>query len=331
MRLTRVLLTLACALGLTSQNLWGQTAGDWRFAHPQATLVGGLRASALLQSPLLKTALDQAAVKDPQVGMAMAIAQNMLRGVTEIRFSLMDNGSPTPDVLILVSGTLEPTTLALLQGQGQAQGPAKMETYSVDANTLLMGTGASLQAATARMSQAASPAEMQSVAFLQAGQITAGHDLWIAGKIPDIPGASLPLGLNLNLRGFAVGMSFTDAIGLEVAAQTNTADQAEALVKMIRDAEAKQPLGTVGVRPELSVNGTTARLRVSVPIDQVMQAMQNPALAGLMGGTTPAQPTDPVRPLAPPPKPSKPIRGTVIIQGLESGTLEIPIEVTPRP
>jgi len=320
MPLTRLLLTL----GLASQ-MWAQTPADWRFAHPQATLVGGLRVGALLQSPLIKTALDQAGTKNPQVAMGMAIVQNMFRGVTDIQFSLLENGSPNPDSLILVSGNLDPNTLAMLESQGKS--PAgKMETYRVNDSTLLIGSGASLKAAIARLSQAA-PDESQSVAFLQAKQITAGHDFWIAGQLPNIPGIPIPQGINLNLRGFAIGMSFSDQISMEASAQTATAEQAESLVKMFRDAEAKQP--STGVHPEVSINGTTARLKISVPADEVMKALQNPALAGIVGAGGAAQASA----LPPPPpkaaKPPKPSRGTVIIQGLEGGPLEIPIDSPP--
>jgi hypothetical protein len=144
-------------------------------------------------------------------------------------------------------------------------------------------------------------------------------------NIPNMPAIPLPAGLKLDLQGFAVGISLSDKISLEVAANTATADQAEALVKMIRDAGPKQsPAGSP--QPEISVQGTTARLRVSVPADQVMEAMKNPALAGLIAGAPGAAPA-PLPTL--PPKPPKPSRGTVIIQGLEGGTLEIPIE-TPQ-
>jgi len=320
LQLTRVLLTVTCALGLASPTLLAQSE-DWRFAHPQATLVGGVRVAALLQSPLLKTALDQASAQNPQVGMGLALAQTLFKGINDVRFSIVDNGTPSPDTLVLVMGTLDPTTLAMLQGTGQAQGqtpgPAKTETYTVNPTTLLIGSGASLKAAIARLSQ--DPADLVSAAFLHAGKITPGYDLWIAGQIPKIP--SLPLPPDLNLQGFAFGMSLSDKISLEVAAETTTADQAEALVKVLRNAESAQPAGPGAVRPEISAQGTTARLRVSVPMEQVMEAMKNPALAGLIGAAP-----NTLQPLPQPPKPAKPSRGTVIIEGLEGGPLEFPID-----
>lgn len=311
------LCTLVCTLGLAAQTLSAQADGDWRFAHPQATLVGGIRVNALLSSPLLKAALDQAGAKDPSVAMGMAIARSLFRNVNEVRFSLQENGSTTPDTLILVRGALDPASMQMLQGE--------MESQAIDANTMLIGAGDSLRAAVARLGNVADP---QSAAFQQARRIPSGYDLWFAGEIPNIPGISLPQGLNLNLRGFAIGMSFTDNIGLEVSAQTATAEQAEALVKMVREAEAKQLAGAV--HPEVSVEGTTARLRVSVPAEQLMQAMQNPAVTGIMGGTAAAASRTALVPPPAPPKPAtppKPVRGTVIIQGLEGGTLEIPIQV----
>jgi len=323
MRFTRVLLMVAGALGLASQALLGQ-AVDWRFAHPQATAVGGLRVSTLLQSPLLKTALEQGTTKNPQAAMGIAIVQNLLAGITEVRFSIVDNGTANPDMLLLVSGALDPNILAMLQGDsdlqplGKAPAPPKMESYRVNATTFLLGTGASLKSAIARLSQ--DPADLSSAAFVQAGLITAGHDLWLAGQIPNIPGFAMPAGFNL--QGIALGMSFTNNIALEIAAQTATAEQAASIVKMMRDAESKQPAAGA-VRPEISVEGTTARLRVSVPADQVMEALKNPALTGLLGGTGAAQPAVP--PPAPP-KPSRQTRGTIIIEGLEGGPLEFPID-----
>src|SRR6185503_106879 len=87
MRYVRVLPVLVLTLGLGSQSVMGQTEADWRFSHPQATLVGGVRVGAILQSPLVKKALEQATSKDPQIAMGAAMAQTMLRGITDIRFS----------------------------------------------------------------------------------------------------------------------------------------------------------------------------------------------------------------------------------------------------
>jgi hypothetical protein len=214
----------------------------------------------------------------------------------------------------------------LLQSQGTGQGSEKMESITVNPTTLLLGTGASLKAAAARMSGATAADLQASTAFQKASQITPGHDFWLAGQIPDLPGLPIPQDINLNLKGFAVGLTLTDRIGLEVAAETATPAQAEALLKMVRDAEAHQPAGTT--RPEISVQGTTARMRVSMPADEVLRAMNDPALAAMLGTGGAAQPELPTLPVEPP-KPVKPVqpnRGTVIIQGLESGPLEVPIE-----
>ena len=311
MRTTRILTALVTLI-LGAQALLAQTVSDWRFAHPQATLVGGVRLGALMESPVLKMALEQATAKEPQAAMVMPMMQSMFKGVTDIRFSFQDIDSKNPDVLVMVSGTLDPATLNMLAG--------KMESQAIGTNTLLIGQGASLKAAVDRLTNA-SPAEVQSNAFLFAGQITGTHDIWLAGQIPNIPALPLP-GMSLNLQGFALGVSLGESLSLEAAIQTASPEQAEALVKLVRTAEAQQP---AGIPPaEISVQGNMARMKASVPAAQIREAMQNPALTGLMG-TAGAQGL-PELPPPPPPKPAKPKRNTVIIQGLESGTLEIPID-----
>lgn len=323
--LPALLLTVAVSSQVSmGQEVTSQSNNDWRFAHPKATLVGGVRANVLLQSPILKLALEKAG-GDPQVAMGLALAQNMLKGIDDIRFSIVDNRTPTPDALVLVSGTVDPTLLLLLQ-QGASSGSEKVEFVTINPTTLLLGSGASLKAATARLNGATTD-QQSSTAFQQASQITPGHDFWLAGQIPDLPGIPMAKDLSLNLKGFAVGLTLSDNIGLEMAAQTATPAQAEALVKMVREAEAKQPAGT-NARPEVSVQGSTARLRVSVPADEMLKAMNDPALAAIIGAGVGTQ--QGLQPLpVEPPKPAKPVkpnRGTVIIQGLEGGPLEFPIE-----
>jgi hypothetical protein len=74
-------------------------AQDWRFAHPGATLVGGLRIKAVLDSPLVNTLVEQATAKDPSTGAIVGIVRGVLGGVQEVRFSVRDMGKgKDPDV-----------------------------------------------------------------------------------------------------------------------------------------------------------------------------------------------------------------------------------------
>ena len=83
-------------------------AQDWRFAHPGATLVGGFRVKAVLDSPLVNTLISQATAKDPSTGVMVGMMRSAVGGVTEVRFSVRDMGKgQNPDVLALVTGVLD--------------------------------------------------------------------------------------------------------------------------------------------------------------------------------------------------------------------------------
>ena len=77
-------------IGALASSLFAQA--DWRFAHPDATLVGGLRPQAVLDSPYLASALAEATKQEPSAAMMLTMAKGMIGGVTEIRFSVFDNG-----------------------------------------------------------------------------------------------------------------------------------------------------------------------------------------------------------------------------------------------
>src|ERR1041384_4515791 len=91
---------------------------DWRFAHPGATMVGGLRVKTVLDSPLMNTLVSQATAKDPSAGVIVAMIRSAMGGVSEVRFSVRDMGkSQKPDVLALVTGVIDDAAArALTQG-----------------------------------------------------------------------------------------------------------------------------------------------------------------------------------------------------------------------
>ena len=110
-------------------------AQDWRFAHPGATLVGGFRLKAVLDSPLVNTVIAQATTKDPSAGMMVGMMRSTLGGVTEVRFSVRDMGKgKDPDMLALVTGVMDEAIVSALT-QGKTQG--KTTVRRIDANTML--------------------------------------------------------------------------------------------------------------------------------------------------------------------------------------------------
>ena len=293
---------------------------DWRFAHPGATLVGGFRLKAVLNSPLMNTLIAEATAKDPSTSMVVGLIRSSVGGVTEVRFSVRDTGKgKDPDVLALVTGQLDEAMVA-------AMAKGKAGAHRIDANTVLLGEGKSLEDAVARLSK---PATGLQARALDRSKALADHDLWIAGTLPEIPNMTIPM-LD-SLRGLALGISLQNDLRLELALDMDSAKTAEDLVSSVRRSQVQQP--GLGAALQSQVDGSSARFRFMLPGDQVIQAIhqgmqQNgggtSTLAGLLGtsfgstalptfkSTTPA-------PAAPP----EPMRGTIKIYGLDEGTREV--------
>jgi hypothetical protein len=291
-------------IGALASSLFAQT--DWRFAHPDATLVGGLRPQAVLDSPFLASALAEATKKEPSAAMALGMAKGLLGGVTEVRFSVQDNGGKEPDVLALVSGRLDDAFM-----RSMAQDKAKWQ--RIDANTVLMGNGASLEKAAARMRSAGTALQSR---VLDGVDTLAGYDFWLAGNIPESP---MTAGLKMNLKGIAFGINVHDALQLELAARTATAAQAEALLKSAHEAETSQAPQFRGMLQSF-VEGTTARFRVNVPKEIVLQAMEQRQASAVASASASPRPT-PIAPAS-----AAPTRKTIIIDGLDNGPKEIPLQ-----
>lgn len=275
---------------------------EWRFAHPDATLVGTIHPSALLSSPLLASAMTSA--NAPSAAAMVAMAKGMLGGIKEIRFSVMDNGTPEPDVVAVIDGQFDEAMLAAL-------GQASAKYRRLDAHTILFGNGPSLEKAAARVAQSTPLLQPRALA----GTSTlAAYDMWISGRIPNLPAGipGLPGGLKLDVRGVALGLSLRDNIEMELALETPSPAAAEALLKTAHEAELAQPQQLRGVLRSL-VDGNTARFRMNVPQAVAMEALR--ARSAPVTANVP-------QPLPPP---AKPHRATILIQGLEDGPREIPL------
>jgi hypothetical protein len=297
---------------------------DWRFAHPGATLVGGFRIKAVLNSPLVNNLIAQATAKDPSTGMMVGMMRSSVGGVTEVRFSVRDMGKgKEPDVLALVTGVVDDAIAGALT-QGKAQGKAQVR--RIDANTLLLGEGQSLEDAVARLSK---PATGLQARALDRGKALADRDLWIAGTLPELPGLTIPM-LD-TLRGLALGISLQSDLSIEVALDMDNAKTAEDLVSLARRSQAQQP--GLGAALQSEADGSTARFRFEMPGDQVIQAVkqgieqsaggQSP-LAGFLGTSVGSNVLPTFKSTTPAPAaPPKPKQGTIKIYGLDEGTREI--------
>ena len=143
----------------------------------------------------------------------------------------------------------------------------KTSVHRIDANTLLLGEGQSLEDAVARLSK---PATGLQARALDRSKALANHDLWLAGTLPEVPNMTIPM-LD-SLRGLALGISLQSDLNVEVALDTDNAKTAEDLVSSARRSQAKQP--GLGAALQSEVEGSTARFRFVMPGDQVIQAVQ---------------------------------------------------------
>jgi len=288
---------------------------DWRFAHPGATLIGGFRVKAVLDSPLVNNLIAQATAKDPSTGAIVGVVRSALGGEVEVRFSVRDTGKgKNPDVLALVSGVLDEAAAgALTQG--------KTGVHRINANTLLVGEGQSLEDAIIRLSK---PATGLQARALERSKALAKNDLWLAGTLPELP---MTIPVLDSLRSVALGISAQSDLNIELALETASPKLAEDLVSSARRSQIEQP--ALGAALQTEVDGSTARFRFVMTGDQVIQAVQQgianssaqSSLAGLLG-PAPTFRSGATEPAGPP----QPKRDTVRIYGLDEGTREIKAE-----
>jgi hypothetical protein len=165
------------------------------------------------------------------------------------------------------------------------------------------------------------------VRALDRSKALADHDLWLAGTIPELPNMTIPM-LD-TLRGLALGISLQSDLRLEVALDMDSAKTAEDLVSAARRSQTQQP--GIGAALQSEVDGSTARFRMTLPGEQVIQAVKQgmdqgsgakSPLAGLLGQSLPTFKSTAPEPAAQPK--SKP--GTIKIYGLDEGTREIPTQ-----
>jgi hypothetical protein len=278
-------------------------------------MVGGLRVKAVVDSPLVNTLIEQATTKDPSTGVVVGMMRGLLGGVSEVRFSMRDMGKgQNPDVLALVTGKLDEATVTALM-QSKAQGKASI--HRIDANTLLLGEGQSLEDAVARLSKPATG--LQARAILHSRDLVS-DDLWIAGTLPSLP---MTVPVLDSLRGLALGISAQSDLRIEIALETDSPKTAEDLVSSARRSQVQQP--GLGAALQSEADGSTAHFRFVMEANQVIQSVQQ-AMAN-SGARSPLAALFGPSPLASDPAAApKPKRDTIQILGLEEGPREIKVE-----
>jgi hypothetical protein len=323
-------LTAAVLLAPLAAGQTQQPAPDWRFADPGAQLIGGLDVHGLLDSPLVKSALDQAAAKMGDAATLMRMTLGTLSGVSQVYFSITGRKEDA-DGLMMVKGTLTDAAVrAFMQGGGIAgmgdAGPKpaqpKVDMARVDATTVLVGSPALLGAAVRRLQR---PAPAASPLLARAKTLAAGNDFWIGGTLPDIPVVALIGG---GIKGLALGLSLQHDLRLQVSLDMATAELAKQMAAQVRKSvdEASRNQPGLDTKLEAKVVGTTLNITSTVDGDQILKTLAEKLQDGvsgpgaLFGGgptktATTAAPSEP----AAPPQPR-----TVKIFGLDDGTREVP-------
>ena len=161
----------------------------------------------------------------------------------------------------------------------------KPESARIDANTILVGEGQSLEDAVARMSK---PAVGLQARALDRSKALADNDLWIAGTLPDLP---MTVPVLDSLRSVALGITAQSDLRVELALETASPKMAEDLVSSARKSQEQQP--ALGAALQSEVDGSTARFRFAMEGDQLIQAVQQaiangrPAFAACISGSIP--------------------------------------------
>ena len=236
---------------------------DWRFAPPNASLLGGIEVQKLLRAPLLAELLTEGSQGDPNATMLVGMLQVMLMQVDRIQFAAIDNGTNTPDGVFLVTGTLDDGLFQLLSSssQQQAQAPDGIpvpekpwDWRRIGPQSILFGVADMLDSAQTRTG---APEVLPAEQGVQLNQLLSpDQDVWISGMVPDAPATA---GVNQQIDGFALGLNFGDNLNIEAAAIIPDPAQAQAMLGLLQAMISLQPNQFAGPRASFLERGRRAQ------------------------------------------------------------------------
>jgi multidrug efflux pump subunit AcrA (membrane-fusion protein) len=195
----------------------------------------------------------------------------------------------------------------------------------VDANTILYGDVALLDAAMRRLTLPASATPSPLIA--RAKTLSAGNDFWIGGSLPNIPAVAL---FGAGIRSLAAGLSLQQDFRFQVSLDMATAELAQALAAEARQSieEARQQ-NKIEAKQEIEVTGTTLHMKISMDMDRLSKLVADrltdvAPMAGPVSGPGPSS-TSPNRtqPQLQEAQPQQP--KSIKIYGLDDGPKEIPL------
>lgn len=330
---TCVLALIAAAPG------WSQSE-SLRFIRPDAGLVAGIEWKRLISSEsggAMRKELKKAGL--PPIPGIDALEKLLFEDIESLLLAttLKEPGKLGPEAPVLVvvkgrfaSGALKP----FLSGKSapeihrgvEVMTPPNMKPPTtrfalLDENTLLAGDRREVLAAIDRRARPTVPALSK-----RAGALASRYDFWVVAKAP--PMTSKPQSGKMagfeefmdQVKSFEAGILFTDGLGLDVNILTTSADVASRMAQSVQGllavagmtkegAEAAEFLQKIKIAPDAS------KVKMSLSLDRadMEKLMEKAKTRATMASASTSQPP-------------RPARGTIRIEGLDSGPLEIPTQ-----
>ncbi|MGH9721669.1 MAG: hypothetical protein ACRD8O_15785 [Bryobacteraceae bacterium] len=309
---------------------------DWQFAHPEAQILMGINVKAVLESPVIQAIImgtQKQGIKTEEI----ESVRSMLSDVDRIAISVQSSGGGKPEALVYLTGRLQDPRLRASFTKG-GSGVRFLDTGGV-----LLGDEPSLITATRRMSDPAAGAA--NPLFELARTLSAQSDVWIASTGEVIPNVTRAMGAGAaplpRIRNFSVGLGLRSGLQLDLTLNAATNEGAAQLFTLYRQMEAQMRKSAKsqsdweqwsrssqverlpsGLRIRYAVDQTTLNQELAKASSTMSAQMRSLLSNAMIGMSMPGLPAPGAEPLPPP----KPARNTVIIDGLDGGPKEIPVQ-----
>lgn len=324
-----------CVLGLiVTAPGWSQSE-SLRFIRPDAGVVAGIEWKRLISSETggaLRKELKKAGLP-PMPGLEV-MEKLLFEDIDSLVLAttLKDPGKPGPEAPVLVvvkgrfaSGILKP----FLSGKGapeihrgvEVMAPANMKPPTtrfafLDENTLLAGDRREVLAAIDRRGRPTVPTLSK-----RAGALASRYDLWVVAEASTM--TSTPHGGNMagfeefidQVKSFEAGMLLTDGLGLDVNVLTTSNDVASRMAQSVQGLLAvagmtKEGAEMADMLQKVRIGAEASKVKMSLALDKadLEKLMQKAQARATMASAS---------------QPPRPVRGTIRIEGLDSGPMEI--------
>lgn len=314
---------------------WSQSE-SMRFIRPDASVVAGMQWKRLISSEAGGTLRRELKKSVPTMPGIEAIEKLLFEDIDSLVLAatLKEPGKAGPEApfLVVVKGRFTSGLQAFLSGKSapevyrgvQVMTPANMKPPTtrfalLDENTLLAGDRREVLAAIDRRARPAIPALSK-----RAAALASRYDMWVVADAP--PMTATPTGGKMTgfeafadqVKSFEAGTFFADGLGLDINVLTKSEDAASKMAQSLQGL-----LGVAGMTKEgaemadfiqkVKVASEASKVTMSLVLDKtdlekLMQKAQ--ARATMASASTRNQPPSPAR-------------GTIRIEGLDSGPLEI--------